>query len=325
MITIDITSRNTVFNPLSSQGQWIQHRFGQRSYPIIDLDKSVIDLALDKYDTIFFRSIYGDPLCHPDINNIVDAISKTNKQCFIFSYLNIKDDNLIKKISNIDNITIYAIIDGYDSYGTTILNSNKKTVFRNIKMLNKKVILEFFMYKHNLIDYKKIKRLIVSQINLLPGKKLCDGPSSIIDQDGNWLYDVCAVDVFDESIYDPALVKYLTSYKILIPYLRTVKGKSILENPMIIRTIKNNEIFVHDMPAISLTGHVFESVEYMDIFTNALCNDWLIDANNISHVNKTLISKLSSTSEQDLYAIRVNTALLDITSKGLSSFCDSNI
>ena len=324
MITLDITTRNTVYQPLSAQGQWIQHRFGRRNYPTTDLDLSTIKLALEKYNTIFLRSVYGDPLCHPYINNILDLIKDSNKQCVIFTYLNIDNTDLIKKLSTIDNILVYVGIDGFSSYGKTILHSDSELVFKNIKTLDKKVTIEFFMYKHNLYDYDAIKKEFNCPINLLPGKKLCDGPSSIIDENGNWLYDVVPVDKMDTNLHDPCLVKYLVSFNILTPYIRVIKGKSILDNPLIVRSIKNNkETFNIDMPAISVTGHVFKCNEYMDIFSNALCDDWSITTDQISYSTKVAIAMFKF--GNDTYAIRVNTALLDITAEGLSSFSDSDI
>lgn len=325
MITLDITTRNTVYNPLSAQGQWIQHRFGCRSYPTLDLDLDTIKLALEKYNTIILRSIYGDPLCHSSINAVIDLIEQSKKQCIIFSYLNITDSDLICRLSTIDNITLYAIVDGYKTYGHSILESNSNTVFENIKLLGNKAVIEFFMYGHNLQDYDLVKQDFDCEIKLLPGKRLCDGPSSIIDRNGEWLYDVCPVDNFDIKLYDSNLVKHLDSYKILLTYLRDVEGSNILDAPLIIRTIKNTDVFDIDMPAISVTGHVFKSTEYMSIFSNALCNDWNINTDNISFVNKTIIAKLNSVTDRDAYAIRINTVLLDITNEGLSSFCDRNI
>ncbi len=324
MITIDITTRNTVYHPLSAQGQWIQHRFGRRSYPTIDLDLDTIKLVLEQYDTVFLRSIYGDPLCHPDINTIIDLLEESKKQCIIFSYLNIDDSNLIQRLSTVDNIIVYANIDGFDSYGKTILNSNKELVFKNIKELGKKVTIEFCMYKHNLLDYNNIVKEFDSKINLLPGKKLCDGPTSIINDEGEWLYDVLPANELNEELHESKLVKYLDSYNILIPYRRIIEGKSILNDPVIVRTIRNNkEIFNIDMPAISVTGHLFKCNEYMNIFSNALCNDWNITPETISYVNRVTVAMFNA--GNDTYAIRVNTALLDITTEGLSRFCDSNI
>ena len=41
-MNIDPTTHSTVYNPLSSQGQWAQHRFGKRDYPELNLDLETV-------------------------------------------------------------------------------------------------------------------------------------------------------------------------------------------------------------------------------------------------------------------------------------------
>ena len=57
MINVDLTTKNTVYNTLGPQAQWIQHRFGRRDYPDIELDAElVIKILQDTQDTINFIS-----------------------------------------------------------------------------------------------------------------------------------------------------------------------------------------------------------------------------------------------------------------------------
>lgn len=327
MITLDITTKNSVYNPLSAQGQWIQHRFGKRDYPDLDLDLNTIKKTLDTYNQIFFRSVYGDPLCHPHIGDILSLIKDSNKNCIIFTYLNIDDDNLMQQILEVPNLTLYVMIDGFESYSKTFLNSDPKTVFKNIQYLGKKAVLEFYMYRHNILEVEKIKQQFPNnEISLTPGRKLTEDSASILDEKGHWLYDVYSVSEYDINLYDSSLNKSLNNFKTLIVFLKDVNGESFLNEPVVARHIKDDITFEIDMPAISVTGHLFDSTEIMTIFSNALCCDWYIrDLNDISYVSKLVISKNKSFAERDNYAIRVNTALIGIREKGLKRFCDSDV
>lgn len=307
MITVDITTRNTVFYPLGPQGQWIQHRFGKRNYPTLDLELDVIEKIIKTNNTVFLRSIYGDPLCHPNIDKILDIISDTSTNVFVFSFLNVSK-KIIHKINKIPNIHVYGLVDGYANYGKTILESDAKRVFGNIKAL-KDVTLEFRLYKHNVIDIQQLKDKFPNiDVTILPGIHLIADFANVVDSYGNWLYDVFYLETVDESAYAPVLNKTIDGYKVLTTYLVEIdKGVSILDMPPLSKFIRSKTVFNDDMTAISVTGHVFNSVELMTIFSNALCNDWKI------------------TSSSDQYQVEINTALLKILEDGLKSFSDSNI
>lgn len=307
MITVDITTRNTVFYPLGPQGQWIQHRFGKRNYPTLDLELDVIEKIIKTNNTVFLRSIYGDPLCHPSIDKILDIISHTSTNVFVFSFLNVSK-KIIHKINKIPNIHVYGLVDGYANYGKTILESDAKRVFGNIKAL-KDVTLEFRLYKHNVIDIQQLKDKFPNiDVTILPGIHLIADFANVVDSYGNWLYDVFYLETVDESAYAPVLNKTIDGYKVLTTYLVEIdKGVSILDMPPLSKFIRSKTVFNDDMTAISVTGHVFNSVELMTIFSNALCNDWKI------------------TSSSDQYQVEINTALLKILEDGLKSFSDSNI
>lgn len=307
MITADITTRNTVFYPLGPQGQWIQHRFGKRNYPDIDLELSTVEEIIKTNDTVFFRSIYGDPLCHPNIDKILDIISQTTTSVFFFSFLNVSK-KIINKINKIPNIHVYGLVDGCTNYGKTILDSNAQRVFDNVKAL-KNITLEYRLYKHNVIDVQEIKdKFPKLNLTVLPGIHLIADFANVVDKNGNWLYDVFYLNTVNESKYTPTLHKTIDGYKVLVTYLVGVNdGYSILDKPPLAKFIRTKKVFENDMNAVSVTGHVFDSTELMTIFSNALCKDWKI------------------TSSIDQYQVEVNTALLKILEDGLKSFSDSNI
>jgi hypothetical protein len=311
MITVDITTRNTVYNSLGPQGQWIQHRFGKRNYPLVDLDLQTIEKIIVCNETVFFRSIYGDPLCHPDIDQVLDIIAHSKCNVFFFSFLNVSDA-IISKINSIPNIHVYCMVDGYTNYGKTILDSNKKRVFKNLSKLSNATV-EYRIYRHNVCDIKRLEKAFPNaKVVLLPGIKLIADFSTVIDKDGNWLHDVFSLDTADENSYDPSLNKTIDGYKVLVNYLVDIEGGvSILEQPLLSKFIRTNKTFQYDMDAVSVTGHIFPSTELMTVFSNALCTDWKIVDFGID---------LSSS-----YQVEINTVLLKILEDGLKSFSDSNV
>ena len=72
-LIIDTTTDSIVFNPLSSQGQWVNHRFGKRKVDYqLDAD-SLLDYisTLDDLDHVDFISVFGDAMCYTDIEKVV--------------------------------------------------------------------------------------------------------------------------------------------------------------------------------------------------------------------------------------------------------------
>lgn len=322
MITVDITTNNTVFDPLSGQGSWIQHRFGQRNYPKLSLDLDCIKDIINTHDTIFLRSVYGDPLCHPNIREIITEANSKSKSLIIFSYLNIKDNELIDLIAHSPTVSVYAIVDGYEEYGSTILESNQHTVFENLKHLGSKATIEYHLYTYNLSELNNIRDFcnqFLCLLKLQPGKNFGLPVTSIIDRSGTWLYDVVPVHSETDKISNIQYKeKTVEGYRSLLDYMKIVNGVSILDNPVITKVYKTNESFNADMISVSVTGHVFENTESMLVFSNALCPDWAI---NVDTVYKVARDKNS----MDSYTVLVAKTLNEILDKGLTSFSNSNI
>ena len=91
MINIDLTTKNTVYNTLGPQAQWVQHRFGRRDYPNIELAVETVKQVISQSsDTINFISVFGDPSEHTDIIEIVNYLDQ-GKLVFN-SYLNFNND-----------------------------------------------------------------------------------------------------------------------------------------------------------------------------------------------------------------------------------------
>ena len=122
MITVDITTRNTVYNTLSAQAQWVQHRFGKRKYPTLDIDADIIINSLKTVDkTISFVSVYGDPCLHPDFVKILKnmSIGKT----VVNTYLNFDNEHVIDALNFSKSYVVVPLYGFGESCNKIILNS----------------------------------------------------------------------------------------------------------------------------------------------------------------------------------------------------------
>jgi len=319
MITVDITTKNTVFDPLSGQGSWIQHRFGQRNYPCLDLNLDCITEIINSHDIIFLRSVYGDPLCHPEIKEIIGVANKMRKTLIIFSYLNTSNSEVLDQILQSETVSVYVPVDGFENYGCTILDSNKSTVFENLIKLGSKATVEFLLYSYNINDLKDLREFCDTHGCLLkthPGRNFGLPVTSIVNKDGHWLYDVFPLTSELDAIWDNRVKeKTVEGYRSLLDYVGKIEGISILDDPAITKIFKTDESFNDDMPAVSVTGHVFKNTESMFAFSNALCTDWAINTSTLSKQKHQL----------DNYTILIGKTLNEILDKGLQRFSNSNI
>lgn len=326
MITVDITSRNNIFNPLSGQGSWIQHRFGQRNYPIYDLEISIVDKIFKQHKQVFFRSVFGDPLCHPNIEQIINSAKEQSVNLIIFSYLNNNIDHLIENIKH-SNISIFVPVDGFNTYGKTLLETCYSTVYDNIKKLEDKVTVEYHLYNYNINEIETINEFCTQYqcgLKFQPGKSFGLPVTSIIDRYGIWLYDVIPLQNITDVVTDQrVLVKTVEGHQSLRNYIKPVIGYSILDKPAISKRLQTTKKFNDDMPAISVTGHIFNNTEEMYAFSNALCSDWLINLDQL--ITGSVIDSGLSGESIDEYSILIGATLNQILDRGLKSFSDSDV
>lgn len=321
MITIDITTRNTIFNPLSAQGSWIQHRFGRRNYPLLDLDIETILAVFDQHKQVFVRCVFGDPLCHPNIENILELAQDKSVNLILFTYLNISDTALINKLRKY-NVSVFVPVDGFFTYGKTLLDSCGRTVYENLQLLAEKSTVEFHLYSYNISETDLVKQFCDEyncNLKFQAGKNFGLPVTSVINETGNWLYDVLPLNSVDDKVSDNRLLdKTVEGYRSLLDYTKPVEGTSILDKPAISKRLQTDEKFSIDMPAVSATGHVFESAEEMFTFSNALCTDWQIDSDKLLKLGR-------EGHILDHYAILVGSTLNRILDSGFKRFCDSNV
>lgn len=288
-LAIDITTSNNVYDSLSIQGQWIQHRFGRRNYPSTELPQAVIIQLLCQFpsEEIKLVSNYGDPLLHSGIKSILHQ----RQGMFIETFLNVDKD--IAKLCKETNQTVYVKLSGIEEICTVInLHSDWNQILTNLEILGSNAIIDFSVYEHN---YHQLEAVIAlakknkNKLKISKGIALTHAGSSVINEEGIWLYDVvpvnyslefldpCNTNVSIPSVtYNKTLAKKIVSYKTLITYAKETVGRSILHKPLIPKMLdfkrKTDNNYM-----LTVTGHLFNDFNLGKTFTCALCSDWLID------------------------------------------------
>jgi hypothetical protein len=349
-VHIDLTTSNTVYNPFSAQGSWIQHRFGKRDYPDTELNLArVINYLSQIDDQVFLISSFGDSLCYSGISDLL----KLNKNFIIHSYANIKDDKLFNLLGESTSTAVIKL-SGIDQLADKVyLNSKWDTIKNNISILKSKCLIEFELFDHNAYQVEALLELCDKfniKLKIVPGTSLngvvLSGPkrgfSSVIDENKNWLYDVIslnspfpddflsAADMLKFNINAPdasRLVQTTEGYQTLRTFVKGSKGKTILSHPLTFK-VKNEK---SQRPlkgfSLSVTGHVLPSESITKCFSNMLCTDWKVNHKDVFTGDQTnnyllniakLVNQINSL---DLNKIHYSNSLRSV----LSYLSDSDI
>jgi len=329
MINIDLTTKNTVYNTLGPQAQWIQHRFGRRDYPDVDLDFACIKDVINKTtDTINFVSVFGDPSEHKDIVKILSLIP-AGKIVFN-SNLNFVNNKLIEVLNEKHAYIVFPCYGINQLVDKITLNSNWKIIENNLANLHCTVCVEFYLFEHNISQIELVKELcnrLSLELKFKPGVATHpDGFSTIIDNNGIWLYDAYSC---NDQMQEPKwsnLYQTVPGYNSLIQYIKPVQGNSILEKQNFYKIkskLEKNNV------SISVTGNVFPSFELHQIFSNALCSDWDFSFSKITHFNRITIKPeykyLCGSLTQICAMLEFNSLTKNDYDDILANFADSNV
>jgi hypothetical protein len=327
MINIDLTTKNTIYNALGPQAQWVQHRFGRRDYPNVELAvETVKQIISQSSDTVNFVSVFGDPSEHTDIIEIVNYLDQGR---LVFnSYLNFNNNKLIEALNSNQAYIVVPCYGIYELANKVVLNSNWNQIENNLKKLNCTVCLEFYIFEHNahqLLQLETLCKELSIELKLKPGTALHpDGFSPIVDYNGRWLYDVYSCNKDTKSVKWHNLHQTVNGYNSLIQYIKPVIGDSILTSG---KFYKIDGSVTTDSTSISATGHVFPNFELLQIFSNALCTDWDFSFSKITHRNKIspeythLCSALTNISKM----LDFNSLSTNQYSNILANFTNSNV
>lgn len=290
MINLDITTKNSVYNTLGAQSQWVQHRFGKRDYPKTEIDLTLINKILHHTDdTVHFTSIFGDPTSHSQFLEVLNATSHGKN--VISTNLNFADDRIIEAFNKQQSYLVVPLYGIEDLCDKIVLKSNWEVILDNLKKLECAVCVEFYVFEHNIhqLDHiKSIAKDLNFDLKIKKGVALHPkGFSPIVDYNGNWLYDVYSCNETTQKITWSGLHKTVKGYNSLIHFIKPTTGRNILNNPFIYKV--DNKHCYDDNLSISATGHVFPSFEMHQTFSNALCTDWNLSFANIVGYDKITV------------------------------------
>lgn len=282
MINIDLTTKNNIYNTIGPQAQWIQHRFGRRNYPDLELDTDAVLNTLSKLtETTNFISIFGDPCLH---SNFIEILYKTETgKSVVNTNLNFNNDNIIDILNNKKSFVVVPLFGINELCDKIVLESDWNLISSNLKKLSCGVQIEFYTYNHNLhqlVEITDFCNSINCNLKINNGVSIHpDGFSPIVDSKGNWLYDVYS-NKENNSGQTNSLHKTVLGYNSLVQFVKPIQGRNILNNPIVYKLV-GNHTYDKDI-SISVTGDVFPSFALHQIFSNALCTDWNLSITNIT-------------------------------------------
>ena len=291
MINIDLTTSNTVYNTIGAQSQWIQHRFGKRNYPNIELNPDVVIKTLSKISgPVQFISVFGDPCNHL---NFLEILKSVDVGCSVVNTtLNFVNDRIIEELNNKKTFVVVPLYGINELCDKIVLHSNWLTISNNLKNLNTNVSVEFYLFEHNIHQLEEVRQFCKDancELKINKGMSLHpSGFSPIVNEQGEWLYDIYSC-IQTSNIKWNNLHKTVSGYNSLIQFVKPIKGKSILDKPAVYPFTQD---YSYDNNlSISVTGDVFPSFELHQMFSNALCTDWNLSINNISNIDKVTINE----------------------------------
>ncbi len=312
---IDPTTHSTVYNPLSSQGQWAQHRFGKRDYPELNLDLETVLHGLDSISEGFFvfdrpiylKSTYGDAGLWKDATRI----SKLVGGMLTISTYGMIPSKTVETLKT-HQAMIHVFCDGFENNcGKVFLGAKWESIANVLSLANSNTMIEFFVYEHNQHQIPYITTFCAQRsvkIKFTPGIKNDNIGSCIIDQNGNWLYDVIPVDLETDMLDDDydhvqlrdikdrfnnlkpiPLKRHLENYNSLRTFVSEKDGRGLLQSPMVSQLIKHKQLEKFDDPNkddihITPSGHVTENAEEFYMFVNMLSPDWKMNNKTVSKI-----------------------------------------
>jgi hypothetical protein len=321
-VIVDPTTRNNIYNPLSAQGRWIKHRWGKRDYPVVDIELEKVLHALDSISEGFFlfdrpiylKSAYGDAALWPDVTRISKIVG-SGLTVTTYGMIDHKVATTIKRHKSM----LHFLIDGYrEECGKIFHGANWNELSGLLTEISSNAIVEFFVYEHNKHQIPNMIRFCKKRnikLKFTTGEATDNNSSCIIDQDGNWLYDViphkCDTELLDLSYgsieeinlghdlkdqysdLEPVeLTRLMPNYSSLRTYIKPPKGKTIIEYPMVSKIHDHNTLSQRfNIESIDYiltpTGHVCTSSEEYYMFVNMLCSDWLMNSAAVKEIHSS--------------------------------------
>tara|TARA_B100000212_G_scaffold272171_1_gene211580 strand:- start:582 stop:1553 length:972 start_codon:yes stop_codon:yes gene_type:complete len=305
-IRIDTTTNSKVFNPMSASGQWLCSAFGKRSpgninaqYPVlVEMTQDLPDLQ-----SVTLYSEYGDAMEWPHIQAWLRVMTYQGVYTMIETY-GMGDSKFYSQIADQSVYVVFNIDGMWEQSGKVFLNSDWKTIKENIRILGSKAHVKFHKFKHNAYQENALQTFCVAckaHFEVVEDPLFGRRIHSIIDERKNWLYDV-----HDISWKGPTLHQTQIGWNILKTKVPRYKGKSIEVQKNIEQPLEGKRIPTDDMLNITIKGHIIKGSSLSQIFSNALCEDWLPEMiDQKSDYNKSVVLELYKMSRKDLDAINI--------------------
>lgn len=296
---LDLTTKNNVFNAVGSQGQWFQHRWGKRAYPNLELDFDDVKRVVASADSesIYAKSVYGDSM---QWGSIADLAKLLGEKLIITTYGMAGEDQVAD--INKTGAFIHVLLDGMDDMcGKVFLRAKWSKIDEFISKCTNRLV-EFYVYEHNKHQIPDIIKYCHKNdifLKLTPGTAKDAVGSAIIDQMGEWLYDVMPMEVNTDfkgpGYWTAELEEYegteaidvqrnTENHTSLRTFMASPEGRSILEKPLISTFIPNEDYFENfaddyadsmtENYYISVSGHVFKNHEEFTMWSQMLSPDW---------------------------------------------------
>jgi hypothetical protein len=282
---LDVTTRNSIYNPTSSQGTWFQHRWGKRDYPVLDLSLELYNTIWSQHDTVALQCVYGDPVDWIHFDAFLDSVTK-DRYAHVTTYGTRAIDN--KKVN------VVFLLDGIEEQcGKVFLGADWSDIKQNIKDTKGERTIQFYLYEHNKYQIPKIQDFCARhEIELRLHYEYCDstGRQSIINKNKQWLYDVqphlynSSIDYKKEKPVE--LYRTIWAAQFLKVYNKGNHNCSILQHPKRkqLKNTGNNTGYTYVTP----TGHAFVHSDEYGMFMNMLCPDWNINFRSYDEYEKTV-------------------------------------
>lgn len=328
---VDVTTQNVVYNPTTAQGQWFQHRWGQRQYPQLDLELDWLKLNVDAAQKYDLHSVYGDPICWPHLVNFVEWCKIKPE---IFTYANTDDLSTFRCLKKQSAYTVVKL-DGVDELcGRVYLGAQWSKISPVLDTIAGHGGVELQTYNHNRHQIPQLIALckkLQLQLFLSPGVKNDQFGTSVIDQDCNWLYDIVPYDAGVHMITEhnskdiikkieplepEEPKKCLWAYKSLRTYMPPSQHRSIWENPLLGKMSHSPGIVekfhkeYHQQQGVFVTPDhkILWNHKIYTMYMYLLANDWKLDNAYLRQNNNSVF-----VSDVLLYAERILSEVIQQT------------
>jgi hypothetical protein len=260
-LTVDVTTNSIVFDCMSASGSWDNHRFGNRakyaelSFPVL---KKFLEQTPD-LSHLTLSSVFGDPVCYRDFEELIEFCFKRFIRLTVITY-GMGSESRFQLLKDSFANVIVKICGIEEEAGSVFLGAEWDTINKNLACLDDRIILdektclEFSVYHHNTHQISEIQSLCSKKnwnFKAVPGILNSGNIGSVIDLDGNWLYDI-----HSENHSGHSKVKTVEGWHALKHYVHISEKLDFSRKGMPI-----DELQTANLLFLGVTGEVYNNFE----------------------------------------------------------------